>query len=253
MKNIGGLVVAAAGLVVLSAACTSSGVGGRKVEITQKDDGCSPTAIAVTPGEKLNLVVKNASSSDAYEVEGIEGTNLEEFVVHKGKTLSVGYTIPEGASTHKVKCYVPAGKSTIIELIASGESGAAGPTQAASVAGSAPATPSNQKQPDTTVAVGLASYTVTPDKMSVKAGAIRFVATNTSKDAVHELAVLKIKGAGSFENMGEIEDIAAEQGGSLVLDLAPGVYRLACLIAPGEAGSQADHYQQGMHTDITVE
>jgi general secretion pathway protein F len=80
----------------------------------------------------------------------------------------------------------------------------------------------------------------------------RYIATNISKSQVHELAVLKIQPDGSFENVGEIEDIAPEQGGSMQLDLEPGAYQLACVIVPGEAGSTVDHYQEGMHTDFTV-
>jgi len=245
-------IAAVMGLVALAAACSSSGAGGREVRITQRDDGCDPVSIQVTPGEKLKLVVKNESSKD-YEIEGIEGAQLEELVVPEGRTRTPGYTVPDGAGVYKLKCYVPAGPSTIIELVAGDAPGTADPAQGSSAVEPTQTAASSQKQPDTTVAVGLASYTVTPDKTSVKAGAIRFIATNTSTDAVHELAVLKIKDDGSFENMGEIEDIDPEQGGSAVLDLAPGAYRLACLIAPGEAGSQVDHYQQGMHTDFRVE
>ncbi len=254
MRKSSGL-IAAAVLVAFAAACTSSGAGGREVNITQTDDGCTPASIPVTPGEKLKLVVKNDSNKD-YEIEGIDGTKLEELVVPQGRTRTPGYTVPGGAGVHKLKCYVPGGASTIIELVAGGTGGAVGgatPSEG-NIEGVQPEQAAgSQNQPDTTIAVGLDDFTVTPDKMSVKAGAIRFIATNISKDAVHELAVLKIKSNGSFEIMGEIEDIAAEQGGSLVLDLTPGAYKLACLIAPGEAGSQVNHYQQGMHTDITVE
>lgn len=256
MKNLSGVVAAAAGLLVIGAACAGSGAGGRKVEITQKNDGCSPKTIAVTPGEKLNLVVKNDSSSDAYEVEGIDGTKLEEVVVHKGKTLSLGYTVPSGAGTYKVKCYVPAGTSTIINLVAEGAGAAASTGASTSDASPSPANGDAADaggDADTTVTVALAEYSVTPDKASVTAGKIRFVATNDSKSEVHELAVLKTKDDGTFENMGEIEDIEAGQGGAVVLDLKPGSYQLACLIAPGEAGSVLDHYQQGMYTAFTVQ
>lgn len=255
MKKLSGPALAGLGLLVLAAACTSSGAGGRKIEITQSNSGCSPTSVSVTPGEKLNLVVRNDSSNDAYEVEGIEGTNLEEVVVHGGKTLSVGYTVPDGAGTHKVKCYVPAGPSTIIELVA----GSAGSTPsststspAAAASPAASATGDAGTQADTSVAVTLTEYAVTADKPSVAAGKIRFIATNVSADQVHELAVLKTKDDGTFDTIGEIEGIDPGQGGSVVLDLAPGIYQLACLIAPGEAGSTVDHYQQGMHTVFTV-
>jgi hypothetical protein len=84
--------------------------------------------------------VKNESSKDTYEVEGIDGTKLEEFVVHKGSTRSAGYTVPDGAGTHNVKCYVPAGPSTIITLVAGGAGTTASPGASTSEAsGSAPA------------------------------------------------------------------------------------------------------------------
>ena len=101
--------------------------------------------------------------------------------------------------------------------------------------------------------VGLKEYEVTPSVATVDAGTIRFEATNNSTTMVHELAVLRVKDDGSFENMGEVEDIDPGSGGSVVIDLEAGRYQLACLIVPGEAGSTVDHYQQGMHTDFTVE
>jgi uncharacterized cupredoxin-like copper-binding protein len=249
MKNVSSLAMAAAGVLVLGAACASSGAGGRKVEITQRDDGCTPKSIAVAAGEKLNLVVKNESASDAYEVEGVDGTKLEEFVVHKGTTRSAGYTVPDGAGTHNVKCYVPAGTSTIIELVAGGAS-ASSKADSSPLAGE-PADGGGEA--GASVAVTLVEYSVTPDRPSVAAGKIRFTATNASKSQTHELAVLKTKPDGTFENMGEIEDIEAGHVGTVVLDLEPGAYQLACLIAPGEAGSTVDHYQQGMHTAFTVQ
>jgi plastocyanin len=248
MKNVSGLGMAATGVLVFAAACASSGAGGRKIEITQKDGGCTPASVAVTPGEKLNLLLKNESSSDAYEAEGIEGTKVEEVVVHKGKTLSVGYTVPAGAGTHKIKCYVPAGPSTIIEFVAGDASAAASPSAAASAA----STPSDATAPDATVAVTLVEYSVTAIKSAVAAGKIRFVATNTSVSQVHELAVLKAKPDGSFDNLGEVEDVEPGSSKSFDLDLAPGSYTLACLIAAGESGSTVDHYKQGMHTEFTV-
>jgi uncharacterized cupredoxin-like copper-binding protein len=106
---------------------------------------------------------------------------------------------------------------------------------------------------DTTVGVTLVEYTVTPDKPTVKAGTILFIATNVSQSEVHELAVLKVKPDGSFDNLAEVKGIEPQKGGAVTLDLAPGAYVLACLIAPGESGSTVDHYQQGMHTAFTVQ
>jgi uncharacterized cupredoxin-like copper-binding protein len=251
MKKMSGLTTAAVGVIVFGVACSSSGAGGRKVEIRQADDGCTPTTISVTAGEKLNLAIKNDSSSDVYEMEGIDGTKFEEVVVREGKTLSVGYTVPSGGNVQKFKCYVPAGTSTIIELVPSN----AGTPEASASPASSPAAGATTESGvfDTSVAVTLVEYAITADKPSVKAGKIQFIATNASKDQVHELAVLKKNADGTFENMGEIEDVAPQSGGTVTLDLAAGAYELACVIAPGEAGSTVDHYQQGMHSDFTVQ
>jgi len=237
---------------LLAAACGASGAGGRQVEIVQRDSGCTPASVSASPGEKLQFVVKNEAGSD-YEVEGIEGTKLEELIVPKGLTRKIGYAVPSGGGTYKVKCYVPAGPSTIIEVVA----GAAAPTAPAASASPAASptqgTPAALRQPDTTVAVTLADYTVTPSVATAKAGVVRFVATNTSASNVHELAIMRLKDDGTRETVDEIEGIAAGEGGSLTVDLAPGTYELACLLVPGEAGSTVDHYQQGMHAAFTVQ
>lgn len=106
--------------LVAAVACESSGAGGREVNITQSDEGCSPDRLDVTPGEKLKLVVKNESGSD-FEIEGVEGAKLEEVVVPSGRTREPGFRVPDDESgTYKLKCYVPGGTTTIIELVAGG-------------------------------------------------------------------------------------------------------------------------------------
>lgn len=229
---------------IAAAACSSSGAGGREIDVTQSDDGCSPATIEATPGEKLNLKVKNDTSKD-YEVEGIEGTNLEEVIIPGDRTREVGYNVPDGGGTFKIKCYVPGGTSTIIEVRAG-----VGGSPSASAGGST--SPSAAAAADTTVTVGLKEFEVTPSVASVNAGSIEFDASNNSTTMVHELAVLRVKDDGTFENMGEVEDIDPGSGGSVVIDLTAGKYQLACLIVPGEAGSTVDHYEEGMHTEFTV-
>jgi uncharacterized cupredoxin-like copper-binding protein len=115
-----------------------------------------------------------------------------------------------------------------------------------------PATPYVLQQPDATVAVALVDYSVTPDKTSVKAGVIRFIATNAAQQ-VHQLVVLRRGADGSLEKVDEIPAIDPGKGATLSLHLSPGSYVLACLIAKGENGSAVDHYQSGMHTDFTVQ
>ncbi len=112
---------------------------------------------------------------------------------------------------------------------------------------------SDDKEPDEGVDVRLSSFKVEADKTTVKAGKVKFTATNTEPTDVHELAVLKVNGPDNFKNLGEVEDIEPGKGGDVTIDLEPGEYLLACLIAPGEAGSTVDHFQQGMKLAFTVE
>ena len=107
---------AIAAFVVLSAACGSSGEGGREVRITQGQEECTPTTIDASPGEKLNLVVTNESDKEPYELEGEGGTKLEEIVVPQGKTREVGFDAPEDPGAYEIKCYVPGDIETIIEV-----------------------------------------------------------------------------------------------------------------------------------------
>lgn len=248
MRNVS-MLSALALVLVLATACEESGAGGREVTITQTEEGCLPVSVPVAPGEKLQFVVTNESGHDVYELEGIEGTKLEEFVVPSGKTRKAGYTVPsDGSGMYKLKCYVPTGPSTIIELIAAGSEPRAETTPEEAPGGDDAAT----GVADDTVNVGLIEYSVTPDKAEVKAGAIRFVAKNTSPTQMHELAVLKKLDDGTVTNEGEVEDIPAGASGEVILELGPGAYELACLIVPGEAGSTVDHYEEGMHVDFTV-
>ncbi len=93
-----------------------------------------------------------------------------------------------------------------------------------------------KKAPRATVEVQMIEFAMKPSVPSVPAGPIRFRATNASKSMVHELAVLRIKDDGSFDNTGEVE----------------GKYLLACVLVPGEAGSTVDHFKEGMKTEFAV-
>ncbi|MEO6197511.1 MAG: hypothetical protein ABIP58_05305, partial [Dehalococcoidia bacterium] len=171
-------------------------------------------------------------------------------------TRSVGYTVPDEKGTYDVKCYQPGGESTIIALVATADGGADADGNAEATEGGAgtPVTVGGNDDPaDDTVNVELVDYEVKPDKASVEAGNIEFRATNTADDEVHELAVLSVSEDGGFDVVGEIEDLPAGANGAVRLRLEAGSYQLACLIVPGEEGSTVDHYDEGMHTDFTVE
>ena len=233
-------------LIAATLGCAASGAGGREVPVVQGDNGCVPAVIEATAGEKLDLRVKN-ETGNTYEIEGIDGTNLEEVLVPEGRSRSIGYRVPETGGVSKLKCYVPGGVSTIIEIragegvISATEDDAADDREA------------DASRADATVNVSLVDYAVIPDVDTIDAGTVRFAATNDSGSLVHELAVLTVNTDGSLENLGEIEDIAPGEGGAITVDLEPGSYQLACLLIPGEAGSTRDHYQEGMWTAFTAE
>ncbi len=243
MRTVLGLCLAV-GAAAVFLGCGASGSGGREVNITQAKDGCTPTSIQATAGEKLNLVVKNESGKD-YEIEGIDGAKLEEAIIPEGRTRSVGYDVPGSGGTTKLKCYIPGGPSTVIEVQAgaNGATGEPGTRDLSNgIAGGAAAA--------STVNVSLEEYTVKADSASVSAGEIRFVASNIGKE-IHELYVLKVKDNG-YDVVGEVESIEAGGSGSMTLKLAPGEYTLACLIAVRESGSTVDHFKEGMHTPFEV-
>ncbi|MFN8616627.1 MAG: cupredoxin domain-containing protein [Dehalococcoidia bacterium] len=116
MPRIALFLGAAVAASALFAACGSDDSGDRRlIQITQTDDACSPAAIDLTAGEKVKFEVKNDGKKDQ-EVEGIDGTKLEELLIPSGKTRSINYTAPKEAGEQKVKCYAPGGSSTILIL-----------------------------------------------------------------------------------------------------------------------------------------
>lgn len=114
LSRLLGVTVLAA--TMFSVAC-SGGSDGRKVEIAIDEQACTPATIDAKAGEALALAVTNRSSGDR-EVEGIEGTKLNEVVVPAGRSRTLNYTVPDAAGTQKVKCYAPGGATTIIEIVA---------------------------------------------------------------------------------------------------------------------------------------
>jgi uncharacterized cupredoxin-like copper-binding protein len=230
---------------VMVAACGGDDGPRRIVQIVQTDDACTPATIDLKAGERVTFEVKNEGKKD-HEVEGIDGTKLEELLVPAGLTRKLNYTAPDSGGTQKIKCYIPGGSATIIEVTISGGAGSA-PTNV-SESNSAVTT----QAANATVNVDLTEFHVTPDVGSVAAGPTKFVAKNVSKAYIHELAVLRVKADGSFENAGEVEDVDPGKSGEIVLDLPKGKYVLACLIVPGEAGSTVDHYKEGMHVAFEV-
>ena len=246
MLRTPGVSLLAVVVAVALAACGGDDGPRRTVQIAQTDDACTPASIDAKAGERLTFEIKNDGKKD-HEVEGIEGMKLEELLVPAGLSRKLNYTTPKNGGTQKIKCYIPGGSSTIIEVRVSGGMGAA-PSGGSGAEKAAVTT----KKANATVTVDLTEFRMAPDAKTVAAGPTKFVARNVSKMYVHELAVLRVKADGTFENMGEVEDIEPGKSGEVVLDLPKGRYVLACLIVPGQAGSPVDHFQQGMRVDLEV-
>ena len=104
-----------------------------------------------------------------------------------------------------------------------------------------------------------ATMRITAEPATVEAGKVTFEVTNASKDLVHEMIVVPIRGApgplpydaknsdvdeSAAGNLGEVEERDPGNKGTLTLDLKPGKYILFCNI-PG-------HYMDGMWSVLTV-
>lgn len=109
--------IAGLALGALLAACSGDGggSGGREIEIVATDSGCTPATVQAQTKEKLTFKVVNQAKDDR-ELEGIEGTKLEEVLIPSGRSRRINYTTPGNAGTQKIKCYIPGGPTTIIEL-----------------------------------------------------------------------------------------------------------------------------------------
>ena len=120
----------------------------------------------------------------------------------------------------------------------------------------------------TTVAVTLQEFSVTPAQASAPAGQVTFQAKNTGPEDEHELVVLKTdldpgdlptKSDGSvneegkgLEAVGEIEEFKVGKTQSKAFDLAAGSYVLICNVVETDEGKTEAPYQLGMRTAFTV-
>ncbi|MGH2702687.1 MAG: hypothetical protein ACRDJB_00250 [Actinomycetota bacterium] len=121
---------------------------------------------------------------------------------------------------------------------------------------------------DSTVAVTLDEWSVTPESESAAAGAVTFDVSNEGEDA-HELVVVRADDAASLPLgdeetvdeegleagafIGEVEAFPAGESCEGTFDLEPANYVLFCNIAEQEDGEIENHFQNGMATEFTVE
>ena len=105
----------------------------------------------------------------------------------------------------------------------------------------------------------MAIMSIAADKKSVKAGKVTFNVVNASKETVHEMLVAPITGLDATlpysvnENrvneeasgdLGEVSELEPGKGGSLTVDMKPGLYILYCNIT--------GHFMAGMWTTLQV-
>lgn len=116
------------------------------------------------------------------------------------------------------------------------------------------------------VNVTLGEWTVTPDKTTVKAGQVYFLADNQGPEDPHELVIIRtdlepgqlpvVEGRvpeDQVDFIGEIEAFSPGTQAAHTFELAPGNYALVCNIAEMEGGALESHYQMGMYTRLVVE
>ncbi|HXK34114.1 MAG TPA: hypothetical protein VNM91_08900 [Dehalococcoidia bacterium] len=270
MLRLPSFILAGSVMLLFLSACDDDAAKGRTVRIVQGEEDCQPGQVAAAPGERIRFVIENESGSE-YEFFGADGADLDPVRVAPGGSRERSYTAPnvEGARV-RFDCRMSNdGPSTLVELLVTageGESaataspagsgspapGASAPADRRTPGAAATPIPELQREPDAVIGVTLLEYDVSAERDSVPAGRVRFIATNVSREQAHQLNVLRILPDGSFGRLDGTGDIAPGQGGSVTLDLSPGTYQLACLIARGDAGSDVDHYQQGMFLPFTV-
>ncbi len=112
------------------------------------------------------------------------------------------------------------------------------------------------QDPSTNSNIHSMKMTATPG--IVKAGPVKIVAVNKSRELVHEVIVIRQKGSAPLpynseaqrviekqvDDLGEVSDLDPGKSGSLTVNLTPGEYLLIC--------NQPDHYKSGMWTRLTV-
>lgn len=228
-------------------ACTGGGSDVRTIRIEARDGACEPAAFDVEPGQRIQIVLEN-DDDVAYSVSDPEG-RIEAITAEPDSHAEVFHQLPSGTAAYLLNCTAEGGSATVIHVNAGGRDVGGGPAPSAAAGDATPSV----DQPDATIAVSLADFTVTLGQTTVAAGRVMVIATNVSPTATHELNILQLQPDGSFVNVGEVAAIAPQEGGSVLANLRPGTYRIACQIQIGESGSTVDHYKQGMWQDLIVE
>jgi hypothetical protein len=231
-------VLSALAIFCVLAAC-DEGSDVRTLRIAVGDAGCTPAEFEVTPAQRLRLLVEN-DSDDAFTITG-EDAQVEELPVDGGDEAEAFLTMPPDSGTYTLKCEREGGDESQILLVAGTDGDLTHVTN-----------PSPEPGQPQTLGVSLADFTVNPSSTALAPGSYNIIATNISQNEEHDLHVLSLQPDGSFSPIASIPPIPPQEGGAVLVNLSPGTYRLACQIGIGQAGSEVDHYQQGMWVDVLV-
>ncbi|MEO8538132.1 MAG: hypothetical protein ABI577_00210 [bacterium] len=113
--------------------------------------------------------------------------------------------------------------------------------------------------PNGAILVRLSNWTIDSAKSSTKAGEVTFRAVHDMHDMhtddagkTHELVVARKNKDGTFDVVGEAEDIGVGEHKDLTVKLEKGEYELQCNVVEQINGKAVSHYQNGMHIKFTV-
>lgn len=114
--------------------------------------------------------------------------------------------------------------------------------------------------PAGSITVDLLNWAVVPAQSSVKAGSVTFWAVHdmghqhmsNEGGATHDLQVMRKKGDGSFEMVGQVQGMTMGEAKALTLNLPPGDYELSCNVVEEVGAKTISHYNEGMHAPFTV-
>jgi len=101
------------------------------------------------------------------------------------------------------------------------------------------------------VAVSATEYQVRVARSSLPAGRVQFAFTNDGVEP-HELTIVPYRDGRYGTPVADTEFFEPGTGGVLEVTLAPGRYRLVCLLSTVANGTVESHFSRGMSADVQV-
>jgi hypothetical protein len=234
-----GIIAVGFGLAWIFFAACDEGSDVRTLDISVGDAGCTPAEFTVLPAQQVRLLIEN--DDDVPATISSEDLDLEPVHIEGEDNAEAFVTLPQQSGEYSLACEREGANVSEILLLAQTSSDLTPVVN-----------PTSEPDMPETLSVSLVEYSVSPSTTNLTNGAYNIIATNVSSNESHELNVLQLQADGSYSPMAGMPPIAPQQGGALLVNFTPGTYRLACQIQIGEAGSEVDHYLQGMYVDVQV-